>query len=220
MPRNAGSASSTFTFEPSRRHTLPSSSPMTPAPTPPGASGTEPKASAPSLSQITLLSTGTPGSCRALDPVATITFFASTLSVFFPSETSIFHVVPPEASLPCPCSQVTLFFLNRPAIPEVILPTILSLRSSIVLRSNLTPEAGMPCALARRVLALRRLPFLDARGREPELRRADRGDVAGGPGSDHHHVEALRHVRSPAPAARGRSAPPRPPRTKAHPRAP
>ena len=72
-----------------------------------------------------------------------MTFFASTVS----ASILIFQVVPPETSRPWPCNQVTLFFLNRPAIPEVILPTIRSFLSSIVFRSNFTPVAVMPCAL-------------------------------------------------------------------------
>ena len=90
-----------------------------------------------------LLSTATPGRCLAFDPVAITTFFASTVS----ESICIFQLVPPETSLPCPCSQVILFFLNRPATPLVILPTILSFLSSMVFRSSFTPLAVMPCAL-------------------------------------------------------------------------
>ena len=94
---------------------------------------------------MTLLSTATPGRCRGIDPVAITTLFASTVS----ESICIFQEAPPETSLPWPCSQVILFFLNRPATPLVILPTILSFLSSIVFRSSFTPLAVMPCALNR-----------------------------------------------------------------------
>jgi hypothetical protein len=43
--------------------------------------GVPPNASAPSLSQTVTLSTGTFGRWRAFEPVATITYFACTVSV-------------------------------------------------------------------------------------------------------------------------------------------
>ena len=58
-----------------------------------------------------------------------------------------FQVVPPDTSLPWPFSHSILFFRKRPAMPLVILPTTLSLRSIIVPRSKVTPVAAMPCAL-------------------------------------------------------------------------
>ena len=75
-----------------------------------------------------------------------ITWLASIASLPCSPSSSSFHVVPPETKRPCPCSQVTLFFLNSPAMPPVILRTIWSLRASIALRSKLTPLAMTPCA--------------------------------------------------------------------------
>ncbi|MNC89795.1 hypothetical protein D3C83_57840 [compost metagenome] len=79
-PRKAGSASRMVTSAPRRRQTLPSSRPITPAPITPRRLGVAPKASAPSLSHTSSLSTASPGRWRALEPVATITCFACTVS--------------------------------------------------------------------------------------------------------------------------------------------
>src|SRR6185503_9570852 len=141
-PRKAGSASRIVTSEPRRRHTLPSSRPITPAPITPSRLGTDGKASAPSLSQTTSLSTATPGRWRALEPVATITCVASIVS----PPTAILYVPPPPASFPNPCSQVILFFLKRYSIPLVILVTMDSLRDCIFPRSSFTPDTEMPCS--------------------------------------------------------------------------
>src|SRR5262249_21767025 len=43
-------------------------------------------------------------------------------------------------------------------------------------------------------LALGRRPVVDARGIEPELRRADRGDVAARPGTDDGYVKGFGHA--------------------------
>ncbi|MNR38907.1 hypothetical protein D3C85_1570550 [compost metagenome] len=64
------------TSEPSRRHTEPSSRPITPAPITASFLGTASKDSAPSLSETMTLSTGTLGKWRAREPVAMITLRA------------------------------------------------------------------------------------------------------------------------------------------------
>jgi len=139
-PRNFGSASRIVTSAPSRRHTLPSSSPITPAPITPKRFGTAGKASAPSLSQIVSLSTFTPGRWRAFEPVATMTYFAWTSS----PPTAIVYVSPPFTKRPKPCSHVTLFFLKRYSTPFTIFVTMDSLRACIFARSSLSPETVMP----------------------------------------------------------------------------
>ena len=79
-PRNPGSASRMVTCAPRRRQTEPISRPMTPAPITPSRAGAAPIDSAPSLLRICFSSKATPGSARALDPVATITWRAVSRS--------------------------------------------------------------------------------------------------------------------------------------------
>ena len=147
-PRKAGSASMIRTLDPSRRHTLPSSRPITPAPITPSLGGIASKDNAPSLSHTRTLSTGRSGRCRAFEPVATMTCLAETVSLpLAPSTSTCQPSAPLPASLPRPCSQATLFFLNRPAMPEVILATMFSFRSRSVARSSFTPVAVIPWAL-------------------------------------------------------------------------
>ena len=51
--------------------------------------------------------------------------------------------------------------------------------------------ADIQTGAAERRLALGILPFFDTRNREAELSGAHRGDIACGPGADHHHIESL-----------------------------
>ncbi len=85
-PRNAGSASRIVTCAPRRRHTEPISRPTTPEPMTPSVFGTPPMRSAPSLDRILSSSNGAPGSARALEPVATITCLAISVSAAVASE--------------------------------------------------------------------------------------------------------------------------------------
>ena len=55
--------------------------------------------------------------------------------------------------------------------------------------------ADVGAGAAERGLAIRALPLVDAGDGKPELRRADRGDVAAGAAADDHHVERLGHRR-------------------------
>ena len=75
-PRKVGSASSTVTSAPRRRHTEPISRPITPEPITPSVFGTAAMRSAPSLLRMFSSSKGAPGSARAFEPVATMTCFA------------------------------------------------------------------------------------------------------------------------------------------------
>ena len=68
------------TSAPSRRQTLPISSPITPAPMTARRLGTSGIASAPVLLRISFSSNSAPGSARGLEPVATITCLAETVS--------------------------------------------------------------------------------------------------------------------------------------------
>ena len=75
-PRKFGSASSTVTSAPRRRHTEPISRPMTPEPMTPSRFGTCGMRSAPSFDSTSSSSKGAPGSARALEPVAMTTWRA------------------------------------------------------------------------------------------------------------------------------------------------
>ncbi len=145
--RKSGIASSIVTCEPSLRQTDPSSSPITPAPITPRRLGMLSKASAPSLSHTSTLSTVTPSRCRAFDPVARITLRASFRSTSSPSLTSTrWNPSAEPAKHPCPLSQSILFLRNRNSIPFVIFWTIASLRAIIFATSTATPLAVMPCS--------------------------------------------------------------------------
>ena len=221
--RKPGSASRMTTFEPSRRHTLPSSSPITPAPITPSRSGTSVNASAPTLSQTSAWSTGTPGRWRALEPVATMTAFASATSASrrrrSPRPAS--HSAPRPTNLPWPLSQTILFLRKSVSMPFVIFETIPSLRAIIFAMSIFgaghgdavigeavervlvllggfeqrlrRDAADVEAGSAERPLAGRVRPFLDAGGLQAELGGADRGDVAGRTGADDDDVERLCH---------------------------
>ncbi len=112
-PRKVGSASSTVTSAPRRRHTEPISSPITPEPTTPRRFGTAAMSSAPSLESTRSSSNGAPGSARAFEPVATMTWRATSVSSAAPET---FTSIAPSAAFtnePRPWKKATLFFLNR-----------------------------------------------------------------------------------------------------------
>ncbi len=103
--------STTVTSEPSRRHTEPSSSPITPAPTTMSLFGAALRLKAPVEEMIVFSSISTPGSRATSEPVAmTIAFVSSVVSL--PS--AALTVTPPGAAMrPSPLTQSILFFLNR-----------------------------------------------------------------------------------------------------------
>ncbi len=146
-PRNVGSASSTVTSAPRRRHTLPISSPITPAPTTPSRFGTAPSASAPALSSTSALSKGAPGSGRGFEPVATMTCDADSSAGASPATlTSQPLFALPPANAPRPWWNATLFFLNRNRMPSLFCATTFSLRAIIRGTSIDSPLTSMPCA--------------------------------------------------------------------------
>ena len=152
------------------------------------------------------LSTSTPGSGVTDEPVAMTTFFAVTVS---PPTSTVWA----STKLARPLSQVTLFFLNRNSIPPVSRLTASSRWPCIAPRSSFGVTSMPILAIAplrRGVEVLRgvehrlrgnaadveagaaeRLAALGAGGLEPELRRADRRDIAAGPGADHQYVEIV-----------------------------
>ena len=77
--------STTVTSEPSRRHTEPSSSPITPAPTTRSFSGTLPSTSAPVDDTMRFSSMSMPLSRATSEPVAMTMFFVSSVCVLPPS---------------------------------------------------------------------------------------------------------------------------------------
>ena len=120
-----------MTLAPKRRHTEPSSRPITPPPMTTRWLGTSSRSSAPVLSTMRLpaLSTVTPGRGVTEEPVAmtmslAVTFSPPTLTVCASSNAA------------WPLSQVTLFFLNRNSIPPVSSPTALVFSAIIRPRSS------------------------------------------------------------------------------------
>ena len=141
--RNSSRASITVTSEPSLDHTLPSSSPIIPAPTTPSFLGTEFKQSAPVLSTICLLYLAD-GISIGLDPVATIIFLSSIVSVLpscFVTSTLLISV-----TLPLPIIDSTLFAEKRPLMPPVSLCTISSFLFIIDFKSNFKLSICIPCS--------------------------------------------------------------------------
>jgi hypothetical protein len=112
-PRKVGRPSSTVTLAPRRRHTEPISRPITPAPITPSLAGTASMASAPVFDRMIFSSNGAPGSSRAFEPVATITFLAVIVSVVVPDTLIGEAFARLAGEVPRPWKKVTLFFLNR-----------------------------------------------------------------------------------------------------------
>ncbi len=146
--RNSGIASSSVTVLPSRAHTLPSSSPITPAPMMPRRAGTSVKSSAPAESTMRTPSSGATGSGVGREPVARMMCSADTVTTA-PSA-PVTSTLPSPASRPLPFSHVTPFFLNSPPMPPVNWRTMPSLRAtmaagSIVTSPTVMPWAARPC---------------------------------------------------------------------------
>ena len=148
-----------------------------------------------------------PGSGVTDEPVAMTMFFARDAAVADLDRVGV-------SKLARPFSHSTLFFLNRNSMP-CVRPFTASLRAAcIVPRSSSTPSAFTPhlasvpsCASSNssdawssaldgmqptlRQVPPKRLAAFGAGGLEPELRGADRGDVAAGAGADHQDVEIV-----------------------------
>ncbi len=113
-PRKTGSASSIVTSAPSRRHTLPISSPITPAPITPRRFGHfgERERTAIGKDQL-LVKVGTRQRARQFEPVAMIACFASNVSAALPVTLISQPSAPALTKLPRPWKNSTLFFLKR-----------------------------------------------------------------------------------------------------------
>ncbi len=199
--------STTVTLAPSRRHTRPSSSPITPPPITTRCSGTAASASAPVESTTRSSSTVTPGSGAAREPVA-ITIALAVERLTAPSRRHLDRAGARNAGRPL--SQSTLFFLNRNSTPLVSWSTdrpsaaCMRARSSVRRRRRCRARRSRPCAASNISEAcssaldgmqptLRQVPpsvsrLLDAGDRQPELGGADGGDVAARAGADDDHV--------------------------------
>ena len=143
--RKSGNASSTVTSDPSRRQTLPSSRPITPAPMTPSRLGTSLNSSAPLLSTMRSPSVLATGMLMGSEPVAMMMF--SALTVCWLPSWAVMATLPSPSSSAEPSMRVILFFLNSPAMPPVSCLTILSLRATMVGTSTVTSPTVMPWAL-------------------------------------------------------------------------
>ncbi|OIQ65535.1 hypothetical protein GALL_529050 [mine drainage metagenome] len=114
--RKSGMASSRVTSAPRRRHTLPISSPITPAPITPRVLGTASMASAPSFDSTRCSSNSSPVRLRGTEPVARMICLPVRLcgSPSLPCTATCQPASkPPPARRAVPWKKVTLFFLNR-----------------------------------------------------------------------------------------------------------
>mmetsp|Transcript_18839 Transcript_18839/g.47866 ORF Transcript_18839/g.47866 Transcript_18839/m.47866 type:complete len:313 (-) Transcript_18839:260-1198(-) len=135
--------STTVTLEPKRRHTEPSSRPITPPPITIKFSGTLSRARAPVELTTVFSSKGRKGSSMGSEPVASMTFLVLiTLVVLSLRVTSTSLLL---RSFPKPFSYVTLFFLKRCSMPPVSDLTVFCLWSITFDRSKETPSQLMPC---------------------------------------------------------------------------
>ena len=134
--------STTVTCAPSRRHTEPSSSPITPAPTTSSFSGTLPSASAPVDDTMRFSSISMPLSRVTSEPVAMTMFLVSSVCVL-PSA-PLTSTLPGPAMRPTPRTASTLFFFSRKSTPLTLPSTASSLNFSIAPRSSVGLPTLMP----------------------------------------------------------------------------
>ena len=134
--------STTVTSLPRRRHTEPSSSPITPAPTTSSLPGTFSSARAPVDDTMRFSSISMPFSRATSEPVAMTIFFVSTVCVL-PSA-PFTSILPGAVIVPCPMKASILFFLNRNATPLTLPSTPSSLNFCIAARSSFGAETLIP----------------------------------------------------------------------------
>ena len=196
--------STTVTSEPRRRHTEPSSRPITPAPMTTRRFGTLSSSSAPVEDTTTFSSISTPGRRVTSEPVAMTMFFVS--STWFEPSSAVTSTWPAAAMRAVPKKASILFFLSRNSTPLTLPSTPSCLKDCIVLRSsvgarNTDAEAGeMIARLLEHVRGMQQrlrrnaadieagaamgLALLDDGGLEAELRCPDGADIAAGTGAD------------------------------------
>ena len=145
--KNSGMASNTTTSLPKRRHTEPSSRPITPPPMTPKRAGTSVKSNAPVESTIYSLSIGATGISMGTEPEAKITFLAVIVVGAEPSNgvnSTCLSAPLPSSNFPVPCSQSAPLPFNNAATPPVNCLTIASLRLNILLMSIATSPVVIP----------------------------------------------------------------------------
>src|SRR6266436_5920507 len=96
--------------------------------------------------RIVLWSGSMPGSDFASDPL-TIRMFAASISVFFPSFSTLTR--PGPSYLPQPCTHSTLFFLKRNSMRFECFLTILSFRERTLAQLIFSPLTSRPSSPAR-----------------------------------------------------------------------
>ena len=141
------SNSTTITLEPRRRHTEPSSSPMTPAPMTSIRSGTSSSTSAPVEETMRFSSMSMPGKRATSEPVAMTIALPSMVS-FLPSAV-LTSTLPGAAMRPVPWKVSILFFLNRKATPLTLPSTPVSLNFIMAGRSSFGWPTLMPILSSR-----------------------------------------------------------------------
>ncbi len=162
--------STTVTSAPRRRHTEPSSRPMTPAPTTISFFGGAVRLRAPVEDTTIFSSISTPGKRATSEPLAmTITLASSAVSL--PSA-PLTITLPGAAMRPSPVTVSILFFLKRKATPLTLAATLSSLCFIIAARSSFgapktTPRAPRPCAASSNISEACRSAF---EGMQPMLR--------------------------------------------------
>src|SRR5713226_7043630 len=140
-----GSISRMVTSVPNVRKMDANSTPTAPAPTTTRLLGTSVSERISRFPPMVLLSNTTPGSDRASEPVASITFFAA-ISVVFPSFSTLTR--PGPAYFPQPVTESTLFFLNSASMPLACFLTTRSFRAITCAQFNLNSPTSMPNSLA------------------------------------------------------------------------
>ena len=134
--------STTVTSAPSRRHTEPSSSPITPAPTTSSRSGTLSSTSAPVEDTMRFSSISMPLSRATSEPVAMTMALVSSVCVL-PSA-ALTSTLPGAAMRPRPWKLSILFFLSRKATPLTLPSTPSSLNFIMAARSSFGVPTPMP----------------------------------------------------------------------------
>ena len=146
MGRKSGSASSITTSEPRRPQTLPSSSPITPAPITPKRAGTLSNSSAPVESTIKSSVNGVGAMSTGTDPGASTTCAASSTcgSPSWGTNSTCLGPGCAANSLPWPASAVTPLPSKSPPMPAVSLATTPSLCAIIAGMSRVNGPVPMP----------------------------------------------------------------------------
>ena len=201
--------STTVTCAPSRRHTEPSSSPMTPAPMTRSRFGTCGSDSAPVDDTTAFSSISMPGSLATSEPVA-MTIALPSMTCFSPLM-NVTSTTPGALMRPAPWKWSTLFLRIRKATPSVLPLTPSSLKASILRKVELRlhvdahgaeVRAGVLVELGGMQQRLRgnaadveagaaeRRALLDHRHLQPELAGANGAHIAAGACPDDDQIES------------------------------